>query len=553
MKTTSLNGIIFEQMLRNGLANLRNHEKEVNDMNVFPVSDGDTGTNMRLTLEHGIVNSPSNDDLGAYLKKVNSGMLYGARGNSGVILSQLFNGMSQSLERDSIVNVKELMDALIKAYKVAYESVVRPVEGTILTVTRDGAEKIKDQINRSVSFETMLSMYLAEMRKSLAFTPELLPVLKESGVVDSGATGFIYIVEGMLKSLYGEKIEADVQSASAAPAVVPNAVPDSESFDKDSEFTLGYCTEFFLQLMSSKIKVSDFNLEEFISMLKTMGDSLVCLQDEDRVRVHIHTLTPHVVIEYAQRFGEFVTFKLENMQLQHNEHFSQMEEEKKELGPKKPYAIIAVSNGEGIREMYEGLGCDVVLEGGMTMNTSSQEFVNAFKKVNAEKIFILPNNKNIFQAANQAVKIAELDNVAVLETTSLAEGYFALCLACGAGDADHAEVLMNQAVESADTLSVAVASKDYTSNSVSCHKDDFIALVNGDLVCSDKDISQLLFNAFSKIPGIEEKETAVIFKGADCSDELEEAFQNCMDEHFPDLEVNFVEGGQEIYTFIVGV
>ncbi len=550
MKTTSLNGTLLEQMLRNGLNNLKKHENQVNDMNVFPVSDGDTGTNMRLTLENGLASALSDDDLGAYLKRVNSGMLLGARGNSGVILSQLFNGMSQSLESDSIVNVDELMEALSRGYKVAYESVVKPVEGTILTVTRDGAEGIRSQINRSVSFESMLSMYIAEMKKSLALTPELLPVLKEAGVVDSGATGYIYIIEGMLKYLSGEivSLNSNDEELSDSQLLVNSINPDL--FNEDSVFTLGYCTEFLLQIMNSKCSVRKFDLDDFIFQLNKMGNSLVAVRDGSRVRVHIHTIRPYQVIEFAQQFGEFVTFKMENMQLQHNEHF----EKKAELQPEKKVGIIAVANGQGIKDLFKQFGCHMVLKGGQTMNTSTKEFVDAFKTVNAEKIVVLPNNKNIIKAAQQAAALSGLNNVTVLETKSVVEGYYALAMAVGIDDqdGDYVVSLLKQGAENCDTVEITVASRDYTSNSIHCNKDDFVALVNGDLTCSGRTIEEIVTQSFSKVPCIDEKESCIVFKGADCTAAMEEEFSNVVEKNYPDMEVNFVEGGQGIYNFIIG-
>ena len=277
--------MLFENMVRNGLNNIRNHEKQVNDMNVFPVPDGDTGTNMRMTIENGIKRAGKNRDLNLYLKDLSSGMLLGARGNSGVILSQIFSGMYQILQREREISAIRLVEGLIGGYKTAYNAVVRPVEGTLLTVAREGAEKTKEQIDRKTSIDTMMSIYLAELKKSLASTPDMLAVLKEAGVVDSGGMGYVIIVDGMLRSLYGEII-------TIADGVVEDKEPEeinTADFNENSEFNYGYCMEFLLQLMRGEGYLRRFCLDDYIDDLKSCGNSLVAIQDGTRIKVHIHT------------------------------------------------------------------------------------------------------------------------------------------------------------------------------------------------------------------------------------------------------------------------
>lgn len=552
MSTTSLNGHILEKMLKNGLNNIRKHESEVNDMNVFPVPDGDTGTNMRLTLQNGIANAPSDKDLGAYLKMVKKGMLLGARGNSGVILSQLFTGLSQSLERDSIVNVREFCDALVEAYKTAYKSVIRPVEGTVLTVAREGIENIKGQINRGVTFEMILSLYIAEMRKSLKWTPELLPVLKEAGVLDSGATGYIYIFEGMLAALYGEEITADSETKQIEDESAATVNLNTSSFSADSKFEFGYCTEFLLQLLKDRKYQQNFNLDDFIKEISPLGDSLVALQDEDRVKVHIHTLKPSPVIELAQRYGEFVSFKLENMQLQHNEHIVNLEK-KQAVAEHKSFAVVAVANGEGIKDLYKSMGCDIVLDGGPTMNTPAEEFYKAYESLNADLIAVLPNNKNIFQSAKQAIELSGRDNIKMLETQNLAEGYYALAMAnVESTDAEYRFSLMQEGVDGVDVVSVTIASRDYSQGTVTCKKDDFIALLNGELIAASDSLKSLMDVVVKQIPDIDEKESCVIFAGADADDDLQSALEDALSDVVPHIETAFIDGGQKIFHFVIG-
>ena len=414
----SINGLFFQGMIRNALHNLINAEKELNSMNVFPVADGDTGTNMRLTLEHGYKKAQPTKHLGDYLKELSSGMLLGARGNSGVILSQLFKGMSNELESKGIVNPKELRNGLIEAYKVAYTAVVNPVEGTILTVAREGIENIKNLIKGEVSIDDTLIWYLDEMNRSLQETPNLLPTLKEANVLDSGAYGYIKIVEGMVKYLQGEIIDSNT------PQEIEAKAPVSQSFfDENSTFVDGYCMEFLLQLLNSKHYMERFNLNTFIDAIKPFGNSIVALQDGSIVKVHIHTLVPQEIISIARLYGEFISFKLENMQLQHNE-FKIVHEHNDT--PKKELAIIAVVDGAGLEAAYRDMGVDIVLQGGQSMNTSANEFVNSINALNAEHIVIFPNNVNIIGAAKQAVTILKKKNVHVIPSRSVLDGFYAL-------------------------------------------------------------------------------------------------------------------------------
>ncbi len=550
MSVTSLNGSILEKMLKSGLKNIQKHEKEINDMNVFPVPDGDTGSNMRMTLQNGIFSAESTKDLGTYLKLVKKGMLLGARGNSGVILSQIFAGMSKSLERDSIVNIREFIDALECAYQTAYKSVINPVEGTILTVAREGFEYVKNY-SKINSFEELFQVYISKMRRTLLWTPELLPVLKESGVLDSGAAGYIYIFEGLYKGLCNEEIEFDNENIISQPnlSIVPLK---NDKFTADSKFEDGYCTEFLLQLLNDENYNHHFDLKDFIEHLEKMGDSLVVLQDEDRVKVHIHTKKPSPIISFAQNFGEFVTFKMENMQLQHNQHIFDMNEITKKV-IRKPFWVIAVVNGEGISNLYKNLGCDVVIEGGPTMNTSTQEFLTEFKKANADTIIVLPNNKNIFQAAKQAAELSELKNIHILNSKNIAEGYYALAMGnADTTDADFKIKSMQNGIESVDVLSVTVASKNYSTNNIACQKGDFIALLNGNLVENSQNFGDLIKNSLEKVSNLNEKESCVIFTGINSTEQMNNEISKQIEKNYPEIEITFVPGGQEIFNYVIG-
>ena len=545
MSTKRINGIHLEKMIKNGLANLQQHEEEANRLNVFPVPDGDTGTNMVLTLGNGVRYAKSSDDAGAYLRSLSDGMLLGARGNSGVILSQFFRGFAAELARSPIIGPGELRNGLIRGYRAAYEAVVHPVEGTILSVVREGIEHIRTQITRNSSIESILSMYIAEMRKTLSFTPEMLSVLKEAGVVDSGAYGFILIAEGMLKCLYGEVIDPK-----ELPQPYTDAPVDLSLFNENSEFADGYCTEFILQRLVNSRYQQEFNKEDFISELRFFGNSIAVIVDGMRVKVHIHTLYPSKVIAFAQQYGEFLTFKMENMQVQHNEH-DRIVEQKKEH---KPLAVIAVVNGEGLKTLFSNFGCDIVIDGGTTMNTSSAEFLEAFDKVDADAIVVLPNNPNIILAARQAVELSKRRDITVVESKSAAQGYFAMAM--DIPDSDDVKFRISQmqsGIDNIATVSQTVASRDYSYHEISCRKGDEIALLDSEIVSVGSDYVKTIVDTIAVIPDIDDKETCVLFRGRDVPEEREEELYELLSSLYPMMDFAFIDGGQEIYPWIIGL
>ena len=551
MNTRRVNGTLFEKMARNGLNNLLLHRDEINALNVFPVADGDTGTNMSLTLEKGLRYAQSSPELCTYLKAFSEGLLFGARGNSGVILSQIFNGFYQELARCTAANVGDLRNAFIRGYRVAYRSVVCPVEGTILTVAREGIEHARNQIDRSTSVETLLSIYIAEMKKSLAETPELLPVLKESGVIDSGGAGLIYIVEGMLKELYGEQIDG-IETASetlSAPAANDGAV-SLELFNENTQFEHGYCMEFLLQLMKGNGYTQRFRIDAFIEDLQLFGNSLVVTQADRRVKVHIHTFKPAKVIAAAQEYGEFLTFKLENMHIQNAERDRKLLEKK----PHRTLSVVAVANGEGMIKTFEELGCDVVLDGGPTMNTSSEEFLKAFSGIDADAIVVLPNNKNIVRAAEQAVKLTGRTNVTVLHTASMAEGYLAASMDIpDSDDVENRIAQMREGAASIHTLSVAFATRSITRDGVSCTAGQSIVLGGEALLAAADDPFDALKTALSQAGDIEDCECCVIFLGEDAAQDDEERLTAIFAERYPMMEVSCIPGGQHVYRFLIGI
>ncbi len=549
MSTRRVNGVLFERMIRNGLACLKLHRDEINALNVFPVPDGDTGTNMCLTLEKGLRFAQSSPELCTYLKAFSEGLLFGARGNSGVILSQLFNGFYQELSRCAAANVADLRNALIRGYRVAYRAVVRPVEGTILTVAREGIERTRTQIDRSTTVETLLSIYIAEMKKSLAATPELLPVLKESNVIDSGGAGYIYIIEGMLKLLYGEEL-ADAQPEAPRADAAADVDVSMALFNENTVFEDGYCMEFLLQLMKAPQYTQRFRLDAFTADLQLYGSSLVVTQIDRRVKVHIHTFKPAKVITAAQEFGEFLTFKLENMHIQHAEREQKLAEKR----PHRALSVVTVVNGEGMIETFENLGCDCVLDGGPTMNTSSEEFVKAFSYLDADAIVVLPNNKNIVRAAEQAVRLSGRENVTVLPTATIAEGYCAVSM--DIPDSDDVEKRIRQMREGAksiETMAVAVATRDLRRDGVTCRTGETIVVDGDAMLSAESDPFEALSEGLSKVEGLDERECCVIFLGEDAGAEDEDRLTELFSERYPMMEINCIPGGQHVYRWIIGI
>ena len=542
----SFNGTTFQKMLGHGLANLIAVENVVNSMNVFPVADGDTGTNMRLTIEHGYKVAKPNRHLGQYLKDVASGMLLGARGNSGVILSQLFKGMSNYYVSKGMSNPGELREALISAYKTAYKSVLNPVEGTILTVAREGIENIKEQIRGDITIEETLKLYIDEMNKSLERTPDLLPTLKEASVLDSGAYGYILIFQGMLKCLLGESISTEI--------VVPQAntnEPVVSYFDENSDFLDGYCMEFLLQLLNSKNYKNRFNLNNYIDMIKPFGNSIVCLQDGSIVKVHIHTLQPSNVIDISRQYGEFITFKLENMQMQHNEY--SVLNQKKDTANQKDLGLVVVVDGDEIAKAFREMGADVVLDGGASMNTSSDQFMHACESINAKKILIFPNNVNSILVARQAVDIMNAkDTVEVVETSSSMEAYFALQMDVPTDINEERIPAFKENVKLVTTVGVSIASKDYESDTFSCVQGEFIATINDKLVAKGDNAVEAFKNALNSMEDISDKYAMKVFLGKG-QELLEDGLTNLLDVEFSDIEHSVEQGNQDVYLILAGV
>ncbi len=552
----SIGGFLLKKMALGGAARLRSKADEVNKLNVFPVPDGDTGDNMRMTIESGIaaVENMDSDDIAAVMKAISHGMLLGARGNSGVILSQFFAGFSKGLQKSDKADVLTMGKALQKGVEQAYTSVMNPSEGTILTVARESVEYAVKRINPNSTIRTLFGDLVKEMYASLERTPEALAVLKEAGVVDSGGAGLFYIMDGFNRVLNGEQIKDDTPK-SDAPKV---KTVDTNAFGPDSVMEYGYCTELLVQLQNSKTDIDAFDIEELKSFLASVGDSVVAFKTESIVKLHVHTLTPEKVLEKCRTFGEFLTVKIENMSLQHteledkkqNEAGDKGKEEKPEV-PAKKYGVVAVTNGPGIESLFMELGTDAIVQGGQTQNPSTHDFLDAFEKVSAENIFVFPNNGNIIMAAQQSAEIYKKAKVHVIPSKNIGTGYVALSSASFESE-DVNEIIdgMTEAMLRVTAGYISPSIRNADMNGVHINMGDTIGIVDKEIVVSEGE----RFEAVKKLASIlldkEDKFMLTVFNGKDYNADECTALSEFLAEKYPSAEVYFVDGGQEVYPYI---
>lgn len=538
---TVIDGKVFSALIKGALGELILYEKEIDDLNVFPVPDGDTGANMRRTLELGVQSAPETQKLNEYLDKLSTGMLFGARGNSGVILSQIFKGISIALQDKAGATAADILDAFSSGYITAYNTVLHPVEGTILTVLREGVERTKSANLQGV--EEMLERLLAEMKVVLDETPELLPVLKEAGVVDSGGYGLVKIVEGMLATYRGEEIDYKPAIQSESTQI------DTSAFDENSEFEFGYCMEFILQLQTAKTAVGEFSKEAYTEEISAYGNSIVAIREKSKVRVHIHTFVPETIIAISRKYGEFVFFKLENMSLQHNETVA---EKSKRSTPHKDMEIISVVSGSTLSSLFSDLGCGIIVGANGDKGVSVQDFIDALELANADTVVILPNDKNDFQTATQAVKMYKNDKVKVevVATNSIAEGYFAL--ASDMPDLSAAERVdsIREGFNGVSTVCVCKCTRARTNNGISCSVGDFVALVNGKLVKSSTDLWECVEVAMKTVKDIDEREMALAFIGANLD---ADGIIEKIGEEFPSLQIEVIEQSFSEEKLVIGI
>ncbi len=536
----TLNGQTLKQLLISGSNNLYNHYPEVDALNVFPVPDGDTGMNMNLTLTSGSKEIQNRSDESAYeISKVFSrGLLMGARGNSGVITSQIFRGFSKGLDGLEEVNALAFSAAFQKGVEVAYKAVVNPVEGTILTVIRESSQFLADNVKDNMSIEKCLDLMLQEARESLKRTPELLPVLKEAGVVDSGGTGLIRILEGMRIAAGGDFVERSQATATEAQ----NSVEEGEEE--------GYLLEFVLKLLKEK---KAFNENRFSNLLSTNGDDLVVNVKDDCVKVHIRVLNPGDILNYAQQFGEFLKLKLVNLKVGESAEELDFEEEE-EAKEKTEYAMISVSAGQGIEDFLKEIGVSVVVKGGQTMNPSSEDFVSAIKKANAHNVFIFPNNSNIVMAASQACDMVEDadTNVYVIPSKTIPQGISSAIMFNPEADPEENFRSMKAALKNVKSGEVTFAIRDTEIGGVKVKKDDFIGIFEKDIVVDNPNKLETLMTLLEKMID-EDSSIITILVGQDVNDEEMNQVSELIAEKFSDLDLDIRKGDQPVYSFLIGV
>ena len=539
-----INGKLLKDMLASGANNLSNKFTEIDALNVFPVPDGDTGTNMSLTFNAGVKDALActSDDVCDIAKVLSKWLLMGARGNSGVITSQIFRGLYQGVDGMKEINGFQLANALVMGSRVAYKAVMRPVEGTILTVVREAADYTYAYATstQDVTCLQVMEKMLEEAKESLERTPDLLPVLKEVGVVDSGGAGLVTIFEVFVSALKGEVIERQEAQESKE---VAGAGMESEEF--------GYCTEFIIRL--SEHGARNFQEEALRDSLARIGNSIVCVRDDDIVKVHVHTLTPGDALNMGQRYGEFAKLKVENMQEQHENIMmnATVEEKPKEEKPKQKYAIITVAAGDGLKDMFKELRADYVISGGQTMNPSTEDFVQAIHQVNAENIFLLPNNSNIILAAQQAASVCEDLNVEVIPSKSIPQGLSACIMFNPDVDFDMNLAEMNDAISMVKTGQVTYAIKDTTFEGLDIKAGDYMGLKEKDIVVSlpDKmEVTRQLLDMM--IDG--ESEIVTLVYGEDVNEEEANEIASYIEDKY-DVEVELNNGMQPVYSFIIGV
>ena len=549
--TTSL----FQEMVQAGATRLNKQAEYVNSLNVFPVPDGDTGTNMGMTIENGAkeVSDRSASTVGEAAGIFAKGLLMGARGNSGVITSQLFRGFSQSVKDKEELDGAALAAAFQSGVEVAYKAVMKPVEGTILTVSRGaaiGAKKKAESTNDAVE---VMRAALEGAKTALAKTPDMLPVLKEVGVVDSGGQGLVFIYEGFLSALTGEFIASEeFQATPATMSEMINAEHHKSvaGHVATEDIKFGYCTEIMVALKQGPTYVKDFDYDEFRNYLNNLGDSLLVVNDDEIVKVHVHTEDPGLVMQEGLKYGSLVKVKVDNMR---NQHEAQVEKEERQAKPveEKEYAIIAVVAGDGLADIFKAQGVDYIISGGQTMNPSTEDFVKAVEELNARNIIILPNNKNILMAAQSAAEVID-QPAAVVETKTIPQGLTSLLAFDESKSIEENYERMSASLEDVVSGSVTTAVRDTTIDGLEIHENDNLGMVDGKIVVSNPDMMETLEETFAHMLD-EDSEIVTIYVGEDGSEELANELAQALAEKYEDVEVEIHQGGQPVYPYLFSV
>ncbi|ABF32794.1 TPA: DAK2 domain-containing protein [Streptococcus pyogenes] len=549
--TTSL----FQEMVQAAATRLGKQAEYVNSLNVFPVPDGDTGTNMSMTMDNGakeVADKPAST-VGEVGQMLSKGLLMGARGNSGVITSQLFRGFGQSIKGKDELTGKDLAQAFQVGVEVAYKAVMKPVEGTILTVSRGAATAALKKADLTDDAVEVMQAALDGAKGALAKTPDLLPVLKEVGVVDSGGQGLVFIYEGFLSALNGDYVtSADFKATPANMSEMINAEHHKSVVGHvaTEDITYGYCTEIMVALKQGPTYVKEFNYDEFQGYLSGLGDSLLVVNDDEIVKVHVHTEDPGLVMQEGLKYGSLIKIKVDNMRNQHEAQVQKTDVEKTKAEV-KDFGLIAVVAGEGLSEIFKAQGVDYVISGGQTMNPSTEDIVKAIEAVNAKQVIILPNNKNIFMAAQSAAEVVDIP-AAVVATRTVPQGFTSLLAFDPSKSLEDNVADMSTSLSDVVSGSVTLAVRDTTIDGLEIHENDFLGMVDGKIIVSNPDMEATLKAAFEKMID-EDSEIVTIFVGEEGDQDLAEELAGYLGETYEDVEVEIHQGDQPVYPYLMSV
>lgn len=546
----SLDGLKFAEMVQMGAHHLFQNANYVDSLNVFPVPDGDTGTNMNLSMTSGAKETElhASEHIGKTAQALSKGLLMGARGNSGVILSQLFRGFGKFVEKEATIDAKAFAGAFQAGVDTAYKAVMKPVEGTILTVAREAAKKGVEVAESETDIIAVMEAFTAEAKASLQRTPDLLPVLKEVGVVDSGGQGLLFVYEGFLASLKGEPLPE--KNDATLDDLINAEHHRAQDFMNTADIEFGYCTEIMVRLEADK---EPFSEEQFRNELNPLGDSLLVISDEEIAKVHIHSEQPGAVLAMGQKYGSLIKIKVDNMREQHS---AIVGEEHKAVAPvkkveKHPYAIVTIAMGEGVAQLLRSIGASYVIEGGQTMNPSTEDIVKAVQEIGAEKVLILPNNKNIVMAAEQAVELLDIE-AAVVATKTIPQGMAAILSFNPEATVEANKATMTEAFAHVKTGQVTYAVRDTSIDGVEIHKDDFMALAEGKIVLSTPALKDAAEKVITDLVD-EDAEIVTVIYGEDSSEENAAELIQFIEENYPDVEVELFNGKQGLYPYIISV
>ena len=552
MNTNTVDAKILGRMFLSGAKNLEAKKEWINELNVFPVPDGDTGTNMTLTIMSAAseVNALSDPDMKSLAKAISSGSLRGARGNSGVILSQLLRGFTKVIEKCDEIDAPTFARAFERAVETAYKAVMKPKEGTILTVAKGVSDKAAEIAEDSESLESFFTDVIAEAERVLARTPELLPVLKEAGVVDSGGQGLVEVLKGAFDGYLGKEIDLNFEKPAAK---VTGTKPVSA---EESNIKFGYCTEFIIMLEK---EFTEKDEEEFKDYLMSIGDSLVVVADDDIVKVHVHTNDPGEAIQKALTYGQLSNMKIDNMRLEHHEKVIKEAEKmaaqqaaQRAVKPEKEVGFITVSAGDGMGEIFKELGADYLIQGGQTMNPSTEDMLKAIDEVNAKNIFIFPNNKNIILAANQARDLTEDKNIVVIPAKTIPQGISAMIAYVPEKTVEENTAEMMEAIENVKTGQVTYAVRDTRIDDQDIHEGDIMGIGDKGILAVGQDIQDVAVEMTGKMTD-EESELISIYYGAEVTEADAEEVSSRLEELYPDYDIEINYGGQPIYYYVISV